>query len=90
MQTTFILKDLSSQFYDGFGPIEGFNSKSNKDKFKSLNKMVSDKSVTRKDGDGSFRDRVEVNQIVKNSTFEDVSFKLENRRGYKLATFEFN
>ena len=36
MQTTFILKDLSSQFYDGFGPIEGFNSKSNKDKFKSL------------------------------------------------------
>jgi hypothetical protein len=41
--------------------------------------------VSQKVGSGAFRDRVELNQIMRAPRF--VSYKLEARRGYRLATF---
>lgn len=36
----------------------------------------------------AFRDRVELNQIMRNPKFE--TYKIEPRKGYKLATFEIS
>jgi hypothetical protein len=86
MKTTFILKDFSDVFYDGSESIVGLLTMPDNEKFKRLTKMANEKRITMKIGDGSFRDRVELNQITRTPC--RYTFKLEPRRGYKLATFE--
>ena len=44
--------------------------------------------VSTKVGGGMFKDRVTLNQLRRG--YFELSYKLENRRGYKLATFELN
>lgn len=90
MKVTFILKDLSDIFYSGRGEdIIGLNTLTDKDKFYFLNKKAFSKElkITMKVGNSnSFRDRVELNSILKtNPTFQ---YKIEPRKGYKLVTFE--
>jgi hypothetical protein len=90
MKITYILKDFTPAFYEGFPPsIVGFNTLSDSDKFKQLERMRRERRVTGKVGNAdSFRDKVELNLALKGP--HSIQFKLEPRRGYKLATFEIN
>jgi len=86
MKTTFILKDLTPQFYEGFGEsIVGLLNMTDADKFTYLNKSRINLKITMKIGSGQFRDTVELNQLLRQP--HAVQFKLESRKGYKLATF---
>ena len=86
MIVTFILKDLSEQFYQGFGQhIKGLFNMSDEEKFHFLKQKGQELGITIKIGDNGFARKVELNSLLqKNPTF---TFKLEPRRGYKLATF---
>jgi len=89
MKVTAIIKDVNDSFFNGFGDsIKGLNNMDDREKFNYLlNLGVSNPSmVTTKVGSNMFRDRVELNQL-RRKEFK-LSYKLENRRGYKLATFE--
>lgn len=86
MKITFILKDLTDAFYQGFGEsIVGLLNMSDADKFAKLNKMAHEKRVKMKIGNDSFRDKVELNQILRDACI--YTFTLEPRKGYRLATF---
>ncbi len=90
MKVTFILKDLSDIFYNGggFSKSVGLNNMTNKDKFSYLTSShAKDLNITSKIGNGSFRDRVELNQLLRNNSIS-FDYKIESRRGYKLVTFE--
>lgn len=89
MKVTAIIKNVNNYFFDGFGDsIQGLNNMNDIEKLNYLmNKGISNpETVTTKVGNGSFSDRVTLNKL-RNQTFS-VSYKLENRKGYKLATFE--
>ncbi len=88
MRCTFILKNLTDAFYQGSesGSIVGLMSLSDKDKWDKLNRMANQKLATLKIGSGQFRDRVELNQMLREPCL--FSFKLEPRKGYRLATFD--
>jgi hypothetical protein len=89
MKVTAIIKNANDAFFEGFGEsIIGLNNMSDKEKFDYLlNKGVSNPSmVTTKVGGGMFRDKVELNQLRRKEF--SLTYKLENRKGYKLATFE--
>ena len=89
MKVTAIIKNANDAFFEGFGEsIKGLNNMGDKEKFDYLLNMgVSNPSiVTTKVGGGMFKDRVELNQLRRKDF--SLSYKLENRKGYKLATFE--
>lgn len=89
MKVTVIIKNVSEQFFTGIDDyFAGLNNLDNKEKFNYLlNKSVEKTlNVTAKIGNGSFRDKVELNQLLRKCPRFD--YKLENRKGYKLATFE--
>jgi hypothetical protein len=89
MKVTAIIKNVNNYFFDGFGDsIQGLNNMNDIEKLNYLmNKGISNpETVTTKVGNGSFSDRITLNKL-RNQTFS-VSYKLENRKGYKLATFE--
>ncbi len=96
MKITFILKDLSPAFYEGrpsenpIMEIRGLNNLTTKEKFFYLNKRAAEKElkITMKVGNSdSFRDKVELNQLLKKDNY-NIDYKLEARRGYKLVTFQ--
>lgn len=68
--------------------------KSNLDRLnKALNYLVNPtKYISTKCGNNSFSDRVDLNRILKSDRMFkgecQINFKLEKRKGYKLATFE--
>lgn len=99
MKVTFILKDLSEAFFKGNDVppdspiyIRGLNNLTDYYKFYHLKGKAARKElqITIKVGNSdSFRDKVELNQILNKKPEEiKISYKLEPRRGYKLATFE--
>ena len=91
MKVTAIIKNVNEQFFNGFSDsIQGLNNMSDREKLNYLmNLGVSNPSiVTTKVGSGMFRDRVELNQLRRKDF--TLSYKLESRKGYKLATFELN
>lgn len=83
MQVTFIIKNLTEQTHIELAAMTDADrfAKLTKWAFGDLRHCVSQKIET-----GQFRDRVELNQIMRSPHFQ--SYKLEPRRGYKLATFE--
>lgn len=88
MRCTFILKDFSDAFYVGTesGSIVGLLNLTDAQKWEKLRNMAAERRVSMKIGSGQFRDQVELNLMMRSPcTF---SFKLEPRRGYKLATVE--
>lgn len=99
MKVTFILKDLSEAFFNGNGMpvdsliyIKGLNNLTDLEKFYHLKDKAARKElqITIKVGNSdAFRDRVELNQILRKEN-KTISYKLEPRRGYKLATFEID
>jgi hypothetical protein len=89
MKVTFILKDKSDAFYNGsefVGP--GLLQQTPPEQFERLKQCAKEGLATRRIGScNAFRDQVELNQIIR--TGKVPTFKLEARRGYKLATFQF-
>jgi len=89
MKVTAIIKNVSDTFFSGFGEsIQGLDNMTDIEKFNYLmNKGVSNPDmVSTKVGSGMFKDRVALNQLRRG--YFELTYKLENRRGYKLATFE--
>lgn len=87
MKVTAIIKNVSDAFFEGFGDsIKGLNNMSDMEKLDYLLNMPNPSVVTTKVGAGAFRDRVELNQLRRKDFA--LTYKLESRRGYKLATFE--
>ena len=90
MKVTFICKNLSDVFYYGNGwSVRGINNLTDVDRLEKLFKCsgLPEYQVTSKIGDGSFRDKVDLNTLKRKGWSVD-SYKLENRKGYKLLTFE--
>jgi len=88
MKVTFILKDKAEEFYNGMGgAFKGLLNMVDKEKFDYLNKNRGMHGCSMKIGNGQFREAVELNQMLR--TEPSIMFKLESRRGYKLATFTF-
>ena len=88
MKVTFILKDKAEEFYNGMGgAFKGLLNMVDKEKFDYLNKNRHMHGCSMKIGNGQFREAVELNQMLR--TEPSIMFKLESRRGYKLATFTF-
>lgn len=92
MKVTFILRNLTDRFYNGNGSsIAGLLNLSDSDKFWELRKLATGDlrhCVSMKVGTGQLRDAVDLNAIVKRE--HSVSFKIEPRKGYRLATFIFS
>lgn len=90
MKVTFILRNLSDVFFNGNGgSIVGLLSLSDADKFGKLLKCSHGDMrdcVSMKIGNDSFRDRVDLNIMLRSPC--TYTFKIEPRRGYRLATFE--
>jgi len=81
MKVTVTLHNLSDSFYTELSLL------SPADQFARLNKLRHDlpHCIKLKIGNGSFRDAVDLNSLMKREhTF---TVKIEPRRGYKLATF---
>ena len=90
MKITFTLKDLTDAFYNGMGEsIVGLLNMPDNEKFAYLMRKAQQRElkISMKIGYGQFRDSVELNQLLRKDNLS-YSFKLEPRRGYKLATFE--
>lgn len=89
MQVTFILRNLSDSFYSGLGEsIVGLDNMDNQSKFNTLARDAKGDlkhCVSMKIGTGQFRDRVELNQLLRGPV--SIDYKIEPRRGYMLATF---
>ena len=90
MKATVILKDFTEQFYTGTegGSIVGLLNMDNAAKFELCRRLAGEKRATMKIGTGQFRDAVELNAMRRSPC--TITFKLEPRKGYKLATFEFS
>lgn len=92
MKVTFILRNLTDTFYNGNGSsIAGLLNLSDSDKFWELRKLATGDlrhCVSMKVGTGQLRDAVDLNAIVKRE--HSVSFEIEPRKGYRLATFIFS
>lgn len=89
MQVTFILRNLSDTFFEGLGEsIIGLDNLDNQSKFNTLARHAKGDlkhCVSMKAGSGQFRDQVELNQLLRGPV--SIDYKIEPRRGYKLATF---
>lgn len=89
-KVTFILKDLTDEFYNGGGVLDltGLLNMADLEKFNYLNRMRHHLAITMRIGNGAFREQVELNQMLR--LLPEISFSLAPRRGYKLATFDFS
>lgn len=90
MKVTFICKGLTEVFYEGNGgSIQGINNLSDLERLEKLFKYsgLPEYQIASKIGNNSFRDKVDLNAL-KRKGWEVESYKLENRKGYKLITFE--
>ena len=91
MKVTFILKNLTDAFYDGNEScsIIGLLKRSDSEKFAYLSAKAAKREldITMKIGaTNAFRDRVDLNAILRRQC--SYAFKLEHRKGYRLATFD--
>lgn len=84
MKVTFILQDLTEDY------LNSIKSRESIDCYQFLNKQSygdMKHCIKQKIGNGSFRDRVELNQLLR--TAKNPAVKFESRRGYILSTFTF-
>ena len=68
MKITVILKDFTDVFYTGGHGIEGVNNMSDVARFEYFKQMALEKRLTMKIGNNSFRDKVDLNHILKGPT----------------------
>ena len=89
MKVTFILRDLSDEFFYGRGDsLPGLLNMPDREKFSCLYALSVRHPLIwpMKIGSGAFRERVALNQILRGAP--SVSFSLSPRRGYQVALFE--
>lgn len=87
MKVTAILKNLTDAFYRGNGgSIKGLLNMSDSEKFDHLTKHCRDLQVKIKIGAGTIQDAVELNNMLRSN--HSISFRIDSRKGYKLATFD--
>ena len=87
MKVTFILKGKTDEFFNGFGDsIKGLLNMNDSEKFSYLNRNRNEYGFSMKIGAGDFRDAVELNQLLRQPV--SMEFRLEPRKGYRLATFD--
>jgi hypothetical protein len=87
MKVTFILKDLSEEyFYNLLNALETGNGKY---EFILVSMETFPHFISQKIGRGQFKERVELNQLMRKTDVK-IDFKISDRRGYKLAAFEIN
>lgn len=83
MKVTYTLKDLSNVWYAKIAEM------GDEERFRYLAKQANGGDlqgcVKQKVGTGQFRDKVELNQMLRKEVRWE--YKLEPRKGYKLATF---
>lgn len=83
MKVTYILKDKSESYIDNIKAMQAMQA------FDYLNKESNGAyayNVSQKIGNGSFRDRVELNQIIRKPVVQ-AWFSFAQRKGYVLCTF---
>lgn len=88
MERKCIIKNMSDEFYAGFGAsIKGINNMTPAEVYETLKELarIIPKSISFKDE--QFNRMVELNSLRKGP--HSVELKIEPRRGYKLATFTF-
>lgn len=92
MKVTFIIRNVTDVFYEGRGDaVKGINQMDDRERFYYLNRQatVGDlrDCVSMKVGrNNSMQDKADLNLMLrKPCTFD---YKLEPRKGYRLATFE--
>jgi hypothetical protein len=92
MKITVIVRDLSDAFWSGNGDlIPSFLAQSAIDRLDRLTRLSVDlpRNISIKVGNGSFRDKVDWNQAMRDATRKErMTAKIEPRRGYRLVTFE--
>jgi hypothetical protein len=92
MKITVIFRDLSDQFWNGFGDsIPAFLNLSPPAQFERAQHLAHEmpRNVSLKIGNGSFRDKVEWNQAMRDAPrTARMAAKIEPRKGYRLITFE--
>ena len=89
MKVTFICKGLSDVFWQGNGAnIQGLDNMTDLERLEKLFKCsgLPEYEITSKIGNGSFRDKVELNALKRKGWIVK-GYKKENRKGYKLITF---
>ena len=91
MKVTFTLRDLSSEYFEGMGEsLKGLNNMSDREKFDMLHRGAFGElkqNIKILIGTGQFRERIELTQLLRGQP--SIEYKLEPRKGYKLATFVF-
>jgi hypothetical protein len=90
MIVTLILRDKTEVFYHGGGHFQqtGLLNLAPRAQFDELQRLTREHLASMRVGpSNAFRDIVELNQLLRAN--QTPTFKLEPRRGYKLATFEF-
>lgn len=89
MKVTFIVKRVTDVFWQGNGgSIQGLDNMTDLERLEKLFKYsdLPEYQITSKIGNGSFRDKVDLNALKRNGwTVQD--YKKENRKGYKLVAF---
>jgi len=89
MKVTFIVKGMTDIFWQGNnGSIQGLDNMTDLERLEKLFKCsgLPEYQITSKIGNGSFRDKVDLNAL-KRSGWAVQEYKKENRKGYKLITF---
>lgn len=84
MKCTVILHNLTDAFYE---ELALYFPKTKWNKINKLAPQLSPGCISIKIGNGSFRDKVEFNNMFRHK--KEIEYKLEPRKGYKLATFIF-
>lgn len=85
MKATFIVRDLTDAYIDSIKSMEAIEA------FHLLDKHAHGdlkRNVSEKLGNGSFRDRVDLNSILKRDVVQ-ARFSIAPRKGYLLFTFTF-
>ena len=84
MKVTYILRDLTDVWFAKIGAM------GDEERFHYLAKQANggdlQHCIKQKVGSGQFREKVELNQMLRHEV--DWGYRLEPRKGYKLATFE--
>ena len=83
MKVTATLHDLTDNFYADIAMMQP------REAYLYINRLKQDlpHCIKTKTGNGQFNDAVDFNRLMRGPC--TVNYKLEPRRGYKLATFEF-
>ena len=82
MRATFVLKNLTPQYLESLAKCEPRQA------YAHLFAQRQDLNISLKVGNGQMRDSVEFNDAFKAE--RPVTFRIEPRAGYKLATFEIS